>query len=389
MAFPLCGDRSPTKPPRCARHPIQWALTFCPVVAVFVFIGTIASVTAAQATKTVTIPDEIACKECAIVRQHVVRVGRPTDSVLLGRLSVVARSPRGYFVVAPTATRFQAAVYDSSGVLLRTLGRRGQGPGEFTQISRPVIGPADTVFIFELDGRYSVYTPELQFIETRRLPVRPDEILMLPTGEMVIGAVVGSALGYPLHLVGREAGLVRSFGTTNPVYRADRVAEQRRQIGLAGTGADMIWSGRSTRYDIELWGVRAPRPQLVMTRNAPWFGEWSEPEGAFNTHRPPTTVADVRGSSDGRLWVRLSVADRAWAPDPSIGQAIATVGVGNRFKDSVLEVLDVRAGRVLARQRFDEGYHVFIPSTDLMYTLTETDQGFVVADIWRVSLHTP
>ena len=343
----------------------------------------------AQGSKTVTIPDDVACKGCVLERRHVVRLGRATDSVLLGRLSVVAPSPRGYFVVAPTATLWQAAVYDSSGALVRTLGRRGQGPGEFTRIYRPIIGSGDTVFVHETDGRYHVYAPDLRFIETRRLPARPMKILTLPDGQSVVGADIGSALGYPLHLVSNEGALVRSFGTTNAVYRADRSVDRARQIGPA-SGDHMIWSGLTTRYEIELWNVRGARPDLVIRRTAPWVEPWREPEGLFNTHRPPTQLVNVRELPAGKLWTRLIVAAKSWAPDPSLGpSATNTVGVRDRFMDSVIEVLDVRTLRVLARQRFDEAFLIFIPYSELVYSLTETDEGFVFADLWRLSLRTP
>jgi hypothetical protein len=51
-------------------------------------------------------------------------------------------------------------VYSSEGMHLLTIGRRGEGPGEFGAGSGPLIGPGDTILTWDRSGRFVRFAPD-------------------------------------------------------------------------------------------------------------------------------------------------------------------------------------------------------------------------------------
>ena len=85
------------------------------------------------------------CQRCNWEVSKLVRIGRASDSVVPIRGSQLLRTSKGEYLVAPVSTLGAIAVYDSSGRLLRTIGRRGPGPGEFGDITGLFLGAGDSV----------------------------------------------------------------------------------------------------------------------------------------------------------------------------------------------------------------------------------------------------
>ena len=63
-------------------------------------------------------------------------------------VSWVYVGPQGEIVV-PERQDYRVRVYDSTGTLMATIGRRGEGPGEF-QAPGPVFWAADTLVVFDM-----------------------------------------------------------------------------------------------------------------------------------------------------------------------------------------------------------------------------------------------
>ena len=74
-------------------------------------------------------------------------------------VSWVYVGPRGEIVV-PERQDYRVRVYDSTGTLTATIGRRGEGPGEF-QAPAPVFWAADTLVVFDMIlGRATYLLPD-------------------------------------------------------------------------------------------------------------------------------------------------------------------------------------------------------------------------------------
>ena len=145
------------------------------------------SATAAQTAETGLTSGAGSCSDCAIRLRLVATIGSPGDSVSPDYLSPVTRSRRGLYYVGIGSTfgKNRIAVYDSAGRLVRTVGRAGQGPGEFETITHIVVTASDTVHVIEASGRHSLLSPELVFIRT---------LASLPAGAATVIPITGGRL---------------------------------------------------------------------------------------------------------------------------------------------------------------------------------------------------
>ena len=94
------------------------------------------------------------------------RIWGPPDGYL-GNVDAVAADSRGNIYILDGTTQ-EIQVFDATGGFLRTLGGRGQGPGEFREALGPAIARGDTLLV--ADGgapRYSIFAPDGTFMGTR------------------------------------------------------------------------------------------------------------------------------------------------------------------------------------------------------------------------------
>lgn len=85
-----------------------------------------------------------------------------------GHIAAVVSDSRGRIYVLESMAQ-EIRVFDSTGVFLQTIGRRGRGPGEFSMAWALSIGPGDTLTVLD-DGamRYSIFAPDGTFIQSHR-----------------------------------------------------------------------------------------------------------------------------------------------------------------------------------------------------------------------------
>jgi hypothetical protein len=187
--------------------------------------------------------------------------------------------------------------------------------------------------------------------------VRSTDVVTLPSGALVASlvATVPPAVGAPLQMFTGDWKLGRALGRGDgPVLPSQR-ARMRRRLATSGEGG--FWSAQVAAYEIELWsgdGVLQRR----FARNAPWFEAHAlePPTGPAPAPRP--LVLGLWEDSAARLWVVSLVADRRWRS--ALGEvrrsargASASIERNDLYVDTVIEVLDVKEGAVLARTRLD------------------------------------
>ncbi len=81
------------------------------------------------------------------------------DTILFATISHLSVNSRGeIFVTEPRPLAVSA--FGPDGTYLAAIGTEGQGPGEYRYISKAVVGPADSVYVFEhLLNRLLIYDP--------------------------------------------------------------------------------------------------------------------------------------------------------------------------------------------------------------------------------------
>ncbi len=339
---------------------------------------------------TIAIGTTVSCRSCRIELERVVTLGSPGDTVSPTDFQTsVSRDSRGRYHLAPTSDLATMAVYDSTGRLLRTLGRGGQGPGEYNFIVRADVGPADSVFVLDpMSRRLTVLSPSYSVARTTPMAGHFTRAHFPGDGRVLMNGSVrtGPSAGQPLHLIGADGRIVRSFGNTRPELRRDREHADMRFTEL-GNARD-IWAARPDRYEVELWSVDG---KLVRTfrRTAPWFPQWNYGERRASDAPPRPMLLAVWPDSAGRAWTLVRVASGQWKPPPGAGGSrevsVPPFDEQDRGIDTMIEVFDPNTGALVASQRVPQ-FILGNVGRDTIYSLRATDDGDLRVDVWRIRL---
>jgi hypothetical protein len=258
-------------------------------------------------------------------------------------------------------------VFDSAGQLLASFGGSGKRAGEFDSFFEAALGDGDSIHTFEHSGRHQVFAPD-------HAPVRsadaPDLASVLPLRPGVFAAVIR----YPLDYVEPSGGSqrtrlaisrnlqfstiailedgkeqsVRTFGTPVLDDRGGRLEAGRtqpRRASLCRSPTGTIWSPlfwiphrgyQKLPYEVEEFDEGGRRLRLVL-RTADWG---VLPEGGV---KPLPVLRWCSVDARGRLWVY------GYAPI----EDTARIRSHTRMYDTVVEVIDLSVGRVVAAHRFD------------------------------------
>jgi hypothetical protein len=296
----------------------------------------------------------IPCDPCEIVLEPLIVVSDSGAQVDFGEHQWFRRDRFGR-VHATTLLRDQLAVFDSLGRLVRMLGRRGTGPGEFASAVFPALmDPTDSLWAMDPRlNQVNIYSSELDFVRSFPFRFWPD--FFLPDGSVVSVRTVEDAelIGYAAHRVSREGHVLTSFGRDPPSYRPDQ-ALLLEKIGVP-TRDGLVWMTAIGRYELELWDPVSGRLLRTFTPDAPWFIETTGNFGDYRTRKPTGAVTSLWADTIGVVWVLSQIADQDWEPCCDGGPAPhepATDESMSRYNDWVLNAIHPETGRVLAEKRF-------------------------------------
>lgn len=345
----------------------------------------------ALAQERVEIPSKPSCPNCKITLSRVATLGRVTDPGSVMLHSRLVRDSRGQFYVAPTSNPGEIFVYDARGRYLRSLGRRGGGPGEFEVITELAIARGDTVHVF--DGklrRRTVISPDGAFVRSSASRGTVSEAVVRVDGTIAVNLASPDPelFGLPIHILDPSGRIVRSFGAAGATagVGVDGIRH------LARAGRDRIWSARTNRYELQLWDSSG-RLLQTLVRDADWFQPWTKPAPGAPWESPPApAIRSIWVDSIGRVWTVISVADKNWKPRPgqrSRGEGLARIvddaGAIDRYFDTLIEVIDPEQGRVVARGRHP-GHPLSFNDQGLLYGTSVGSDGDSRLTVWRVRL---
>ena len=355
-----------------------------------------AGVVAAHAQATVTIRSTPSCPGCRLDLVRVATLGSIDDPAGFASNVEVDHDSRGRYIVGASADRTQFMLYDGRGRLLRTVGRRGEGPGEYRGISRVLSGPGDSIHVVDQAlARLTVLSPEIRLVRTVSLPLSPARSVILRPDRLLVHARVSSMAlaGLPLHLIGPDGRIQRSFGAADLEIRPGQEARRVRVIGRSGN--DAAWSAYVDRYRLERWGIDG-RLELAIERDADWYRPWNAYAAQRLDERPPRPqTRGVWQAPNGLLYVAIRVADVHWKRSD---EARALQAARERpqlsrtewsdYADTMIEVIDVQRGVLVASVRVPQALDGFTRD-GMLYGMREAASGVEVIDVWRVQLHGP
>jgi hypothetical protein len=264
-------------------------------------------------------------------------------------MAYVARRSDGT-IVTVHASGSSVLIYSPDGTLVERIGKFGGGPGEYQRIRRVLVGTADTLIISDWgQGRTTFLDDSLGISRIQSSMLLPT--LALGRGRMLMAEhiLTPDLIGFPLHTIGPDGEVERSFGTTRPEYSPSaRLATSR----LAATAPDgSVWSVPPGRYMLERWdpysGTRLDSfevndPAIVPLRA--WPDDWKSP--------PPGIIESIWTDAEGRIMLLLRVADEEWQPRTTGDAEVAfTAEEYDATYDWVIHVVDPSQRRILARLR--------------------------------------
>lgn len=334
----------------------------CSFRSALLLLGLIVPIVPANGAAQTVVPNEV-IEGMEIRRDRMQAIGTDPDGPLLSPLTSIARDSRGFYYVSGGYEPGAILIFDSRGAYLDRFGRAGRGPGEFSQpILQLHVGPGDSIAVF--DGpRYTLLEPGAKaFVRLRILPFLPREASFTEHGRLVVVAPldVSRERTALLHIISPEGEVEQSF-VTPANYDPRRPYDEYRV--LARAAGDRIWVGNVRRYEIQLWSISEARALHAFVREAPWYPEWlDEDEGTWAKPKLRSMVQDGQF-----LWTMIVIAD----PDLDVRSAdlsrpLEDIDWNEEF-DTVIEVIDLQAQRVVARSRFDEHLGAFLGGEPIVY----------------------
>jgi hypothetical protein len=270
-------------------------------------------------------------------------------------------------------------VFDTAGSLMRTVGRRGQGPGEF-EMPRGVGYVGDTIWVHDLRrSRYLLFGPDFEPAGSVAM-VRPGGIyhgltsattsMVSPAGDTgVIGIYEGERLLHPIRVPYRVAGhqyqVRMDVGAPAGMVTGRTTLQSRRSPLSVRTNAVRLPGGREAAIleSAELWGGRPGQLTIRYAQTA--TGNVSAP---VTVSLPPRRVtasqadsiiaaAAGRGSASNQAQVRANARVPTHFPAYSSATATAdgTLWLSEYGEPGTRLVLD-RSGATLMRVRIPERF---------------------------------
>lgn len=334
----------------------------------------------------------VACVDCKI---QLVSIGHLGDDSGPGSIEHIetraTRNTRGQYI---TKSNYPSTltVYDSSRRFVRTIGRKGSGPGEFEGIGAAVFGVGDSLHVFDqVLHRFSVLDPAYKFVSSGPLPLGPElSALVMPNGEYVFALPLSTAAqrAQPLHRVNRTGKLARSFGSQSGEFRSDIPFFDRRAIAVAKGG--MVWSAFRTQYVIERWNTQTGLRDKQIGSKAAWFPSRLTPATIKRNEpdAPQPFIMAVRESAGSILWVLIAVPDPKWRSAASPRRSAddhVQIEDEQLYYDTVIEALDASTGRLLASVRVPQFIRQFV-ADDEVGSVMEDGDGMPRLHLWRLAL---
>ncbi|HYW11677.1 MAG TPA: hypothetical protein VE871_06950 [Longimicrobium sp.] len=334
--------------------------------------------------------EEASCPGCRLELHRVVELG---DAQGPGRLDQTlaswAADSRGRILLA-SGWQVPVRVFGADGRFTGTLQPALPGDTLPLSIGLVTVTAGDTAHLVDdLRGLHLVLGPDGNVVRMHTpTPLRPASMRLLLGGGRAVGTgtvATRDNVGFPLHLLGPDGAVLRSFG-------ADLAADipghsmDLRKLALAGPAA--VWAGHLTGYRIERWSLEGER-QAAFVRDVPWFQPYTDMRWRPDQAPHPILMA-LRQDAGGRLWSVVRVADERWqGARPVIADTLlarrnpAAQYDPEELFDTMVEVIDPACGRVLLSRRFPGLIAGFLDD-GRMVSWSDRPGGHPRLTVWRV-----
>lgn len=313
------------------------------------------------------VSSDVLCAECVITIDTVLTLGGLEGEgmeAIHETLTIVIDARERILIANSVHPRIY--VFDMAGRFLRTVGREGEGPGEYHWISHINAGPR-YIHVFEFDRGRTLLDHDFEFVRRDLFPGQINQVFVTDSEVAAFSSWIptSDADGYSLHLLA-PSGELESFGDGASGYRT-RASGGALVTGDGGSLWSIEWlSTRMTRWDL----LPKPAPVRIWERTV---DEWERhDQGPSSDPIPGNTGAMIDESG---LWIVWREPDTGWAGRPS-DESRRNAGRVQDIYDNWVELLDPATGRTLARYFDNGGFLItFVPGSRYLVAYHETEAG--------------
>ncbi len=347
-----------------------------------------------------------------------------SDTVTFGRVQYIAvTSDDRIFVFDEQGPSLK--LFESTGKLLRFVGRKGAGPGEFEQVTGMGVLPNGSLALWDAShSRVNVYDAAGDFVVQWQVPItgfftynglftdRDGSVLLtLPLGGLVVGGESGYVRFSETGTIRDTVRIPRWIDSTPQLLgsgsggrilasidlpMAPKIVHTWSPIGalVSGPGAPyIVYATDGTGHPLKIEREWVPVPVLPAERAdlramTTWSLRGSIPDWKWPGAEIPATKPAYGGfriSDDGRIWVYLhSVAEKAEEGDAAVPAPGMPPPPVQRYREpNVCDVFEPD-GEYLGRVRTDRNVQVERMRGNRVWGVFTDSLGIAYVARWRV-----
>ena len=211
-----------------------------------------------SAQEPVRVSSDVVCGECVITIDTVLTLGGLDGEGVeaIDITSAIAVDARERILIT-NLFHPRIYVFDMAGRFLRTVGRQGEGPGEYSVISHIAAGPR-YIHVFEFHSGRTLLDHDFEFVRRDRFPGHVTRSFLTDSEVVAFSSWVPTpaAAGHKLHLLA-PSGEMESYGGDDSVYRKPTF------FGGVVTGdGTSLWSIEWELTRVTRWNL-LPKPTLA------------------------------------------------------------------------------------------------------------------------------
>lgn len=254
-------------------------------------------------------------------------------------------------------------MFDSTGAFIRTVGRKGEGPGEYEFISHTNVGPR-YIHVFDFERGRTLLDHDFEFVRMDRFAGRYLHSHVTESEDVIFsGDVLSEAsVGHNLHILS-ASGQMSSIGGSG-VFRGQTPA------GTYSVTADSrsLWVVETTSNRMTRWDLRPePRRAVVYNRAVEEFDRHE-----FDPHLHPNASNAASMLDDDGLWILWTTPDPAFTRRR--GGELPSEPPQD-VRDTWLDLVDPETGLTLARHHSDGSAYLFANGSRYVVFYHETEAG--------------
>lgn len=321
------------------------------------------------------------CEQCGVGRTKVVTLRMPPSASAFVLPNAFATAADGSHVLSDGFGDRTVHRFHPDGRYIGTIGRTGNGPGEYGLV-RALTTDGDTLRVFS--ARQAIFSLKGVLIEDKALGMGLQVNAAVVVGDALVVNGTDPApdrFGSWLHRLHPDGSIASSFDVTPARVPIVSPFHGLRSL-TRGADASTLWAARYNRYEVTHW-TTAGRLLRTVLRDVEWFRPWERWDGRVALGPSVPRLTSVFVDSAGLLWTLVRVPDRTWKATPRDSR-MPSPSKWDSIDDTIVEVLDLERGVVIAHQRWPEAMDRF-DALGRAIQLAELDDGEVVVNVWRLT----